>query len=80
MKTSARFLETPPAAATRAVAVTLPADDAAQGKAKGDGGLLRGLLDLALLPVLLAINLAWLAGDALCFRAARRKGAERAGR
>lgn len=78
MKTSTRFLETQPAASARAVAVTLPADEAAQDEASG--GLLRGLLDLALLPVLLAINLAWLAGDALRFRAAQRKGAERKGR
>lgn len=79
MKTSARFLETPPAAPARVVAVTLPAGDDAPNEANG-GGLLRGLLDLALLPVLLAVNLAWLASDALCFRAARRKGAERKGR
>lgn len=79
MKTSTRFLETPSAASARAVAVTLPADDAAPGEANG-GGLLRGLLDLALLPVLLALNLAWLASDAFSFRAAHRKGAERKGR
>ncbi|MCK6473075.1 MAG: hypothetical protein L6R28_15130 [Planctomycetes bacterium] len=78
MKTSTRFLETPPAAPARTVALTLPADEAAPEEASG--GLLRGLLGLALLPVLLAVNLAWLASDAICFRAARRKGAGRTGR